>query len=133
MSATRYLARLREKNRSETRLQGTAQTAKKNLRTLCSSPAVQKESFLSSQGEPGNLPNPSGDLLALVDHVAAVRGWSEADKAETVQDWRACPDHIEAGLGHLLAFYGERPDAGQRSARQCLHPVGSPDASGEVR
>lgn len=130
MIATGYLAHLRERNRSETHLQATAQTAKTSLRSLCSSPVVQKDSYFSSQGEPDDPPNPSCDLLALIDHVAAIRGWSEADKTETVKDWRTCPEGIEAGLRHLLAFYGERPDAGQRGARQYLHPVGSPDPSG---
>lgn len=130
MIATGYLARLRERNRSETHLQATAQTAKTNLLSSRSSPAVQEDSYFSSQGEPGNPPNPSCDLLALIDLVAAIRRWSEADKTETVTDRRTCPENIEAGLRHLPAFYGERPDAGQRGARQYLHPVGSPDARG---
>lgn len=47
MNAPDYLARLRQENEKQTRPDGTAQTEKTGLRSLCSSPKAQKNSLFS--------------------------------------------------------------------------------------
>lgn len=49
MNAPDYLGRLREKNQSKMPIEGTAQTAKTTLRSLCSSPLAHKSLISSSR------------------------------------------------------------------------------------
>lgn len=132
MNASGYLQRLRQINASETRRDGTAQTEKTTLRSLCSSDTVHKKSLCSDDGERERSGIASLQAVASMraDHEATIRAWLAhigAHEVEYIADvLDQCRTHPDA-LAYFLTRSAEVPkaasadDSDRRRCTQCTN------------